>query len=144
MRAVLSNAQALARSLADQGITLYAGGTDTHMVVADLRRTSLDGLTVERALGAHGIQANRVTLPALQGASTGLRLGSVAMTIRGADEAAFRAIGSAIASVLRRGPDKSSDPTIRGAMLDLASAHPLPEHWASNAHERWTTRRGHA
>jgi glycine hydroxymethyltransferase len=144
MRAVLSNAQTLARSLAEEGVALYAGGTDTHMVVADLRRTSADGLAVERALGAYGIQANRVALPALEGAATGLRLGSVAMTIRGADGAAFRAIASAIASVLHRGPRESLDPALRRTVLDLASAHPLPDHWASNTDERWKTRRGYA
>lgn len=143
MRAVLSNAQALARALADEGVALYAGGTDTHMVVIDLRRQEADGLALERALGTHGIQANRVVLPPLEDATgPGLRLGTVAMTIRGADEAAFRAIGSAVAKVLRRDPAGGTDPAVRRAMLDLAGAHPLPDHWIS--HERWTTRRGHA
>lgn len=144
MRAVLSNAHALARSLAGEGIRLYAGGTDTHMVVADLRRTHTDGLAVERTLGAHGVMANRVTLPTLDGAATGLRLGSVAMTIRGADETAFRTIGSAIAAVLRRAPGESPDPGVRRTMLEVASAHPLPDHWAPNPDERWKTHRGHA
>ncbi len=146
MRAVLSNAQALARGLEDEGLALYARGTDTHMVVVDLRRRPEDGLAAFRALGAHGILANRVTLPRLGDgdAGTGVRLGTVAMTIRGIDEAAFRAVGSAIASVLHRGPDGPVDPAVRRAMLDLASAHPIPEGWTSPAHERSQRSRGYA
>lgn len=146
VRAVVSNARVLAQALADEGVTLYTGGTDTHMVVADLRRTAVDGLAVERALGAHGIDANRVALPRLEGdgSTAGLRFGSVAMTIRGADESVFRAIGSAIAGVLRRDPGQGVDPAIRRAMREVASAHPLPAHWAPNTDERWKARRGYA
>lgn len=128
MRAVVANARALAGALAGHGLALYAGGTDTHMVVVDLRGGPIDGEAAERALEAHGIVSNRVALPARarDGGRAGLRLGTVAMTIRGMDARAFETVAEAVAALLRRRPGSPVDLALGRRMAALARAHPMP------------------
>jgi len=128
MRAVVTNARALAAALAAHGLRLYTGGTDTHMVVIDLRTEAWDGRAVERALENHGILSNWVNLPSRRGESgrAGLRLGTTAMTIRGMDEADFRTVGTALATILSVGPDRPVDPGLRRQIATLAQEHPIP------------------
>jgi glycine hydroxymethyltransferase len=126
MGKVVQNAQVLATALIDRGLQLYLGGTDTHMVLIDLRGESADGLVVEKALEAHGILANRVTLPARDGDASrvGIRLGTTAMTIRRFGSDAFIEIADLIAQVLRTSGHVSQ--TISERVQQLAHAHPLP------------------
>jgi len=127
MGAVLRNAEAVAQVLAGHGLALYTGGTDTHMVVVDLRATDWDGSRAARVLERHGILANGVTLPARDGRRrSGLRLGTTAMTIRGMEESAMRRVGRALAVVLAAGPDRAVIPEVEREVAALAAAHPLP------------------
>jgi glycine hydroxymethyltransferase len=82
MRAVVTNARTLAAALVDHGLSLYTGGTDTHMVVIDLRTEGWDGRAIERVLESYGILSSATNLPLRRGArgQTGLRLGTTAMT----------------------------------------------------------------
>ena len=128
MQAVVDDAAALARGLAAAGLALYAGGTDTHMVVVDLRRSGWTETAVNGELERHGIVANTTTLPRRPGDSSalGLRLGSTPMTIRGLDRDGFGAVAAAIAGVLDRGPARAVDASIQRQMKALAAAHPIP------------------
>jgi len=127
MRAVVRNARAFADALTEAGLALYLGGTDTHMVVVDLRAANVGGRTAERRLEAHGLVSNAVELPARTGAigRAGLRLGSTAMTIRGLDEAGFRKVAHLIARILDA-PDDATDSSMRGEVAALAQSCPIP------------------
>ena len=126
MRSVVENARSFAAALAEQGLDLFVGGTETHMVVVDLRGRDVDGLAVERALEAHGILANRVTLPARarDRSRVGLRVGTTAMSIRGFGREAFRETAHLIAEIVGA-PSRLRRPTAERARR-LARSHPIP------------------
>jgi glycine hydroxymethyltransferase len=127
MHVVVANAAALAEALAGDGLALYTGGTDTHMVVVDLGACDWDRPSINTMLETHGILANAVTLPSRGGRPrAGVRLGTTAMTIRGMDEVAMRRLGAVVALLLHRGPDRPALSEIRREMADLAADHPLP------------------
>ena len=88
---VLRNAQALANGLQNRGYTLVSGGTDNHIVLADLRPQGVDGSRVERVLELAHIAANKNTVPGDVSAMVpgGLRMGSPALTSRGFIESDF-------------------------------------------------------
>lgn len=127
MRAVVRNARVFADALIEAGLPLYLGGTDTHMVVVDLRARTVGGRTAERRLEAHGLVCNAVQLPLRSGATgrAGLRLGSTAMTIRGLDEAGFRQVAHLITRILNA-PDDGTDSGVRGEVAALAARCPVP------------------
>jgi glycine hydroxymethyltransferase len=133
MRAVVTNARALAAALAAHGLRLYTGGTDTHMVVIDLRMEGWDGPAVERVLESYGILSNATNLPSRRGARgrAGLRLGTTAMTIRGMDEADFRAVGTTLATILSLGTDHPVDRGLHREITTLAEEHPIPSGFVS-------------
>ena len=122
MQAVVRGAEALAASLKAAGLFLYLGGTDTHMVILDLRGREIDGRVAERRLERHGLIANRVTLPERPGRPdrVGIRFGSTAMATRGMREEGFAAIGSLIARVLWQ----PTSTTLR-SRSDPVKLHPL-------------------
>ncbi len=128
MRAVVDDAASLARGLTEAGIPLYAGGTDTHMVVVDLRQTRWQEAEVNAQLERHGIIANTTTLPRRAGDSNalGLRLGSTPMTIRGLDAENYAAVASSVANLLNRGPVAGVDAQLRRRMKEIALAYPIP------------------
>jgi glycine hydroxymethyltransferase len=111
---VLRNSKALADGLAKRGFTLVSGGTDNHIVLADLRPKGVDGSRVERVLELAHIAANKNTVPGDVSAMVpgGLRMGSPALTSRGFVEADFdrvadfvdRAVGLTVELKKRAGP----------------------------------------
>jgi glycine hydroxymethyltransferase len=128
MQAVVDDAASLARGLTQDGLPLYAGGTDTHMVVVDLRGSEWAEGDLNALLERHGVIANTTTLPRRTGdrSSLGLRLGSTPMTIRGLDREGFGVVAAAIAALVGRGPGAALDAPIRDRMKALALAHPIP------------------
>lgn len=128
MRAVAANARVLADELAHLGRGLFGGGTETHMVVVDLRGGAIDAAEVNRRLFRHGMVANTVSLPARgsQPGRLGLRLGSTAMTIRGAGPAEFTQIARSLAVVLAQAPEAADEPAIVERMQRLAAQFPIP------------------
>ena len=128
MQAVVENAAVLADALAQRDVPLYGGGTDTHMVVVDLRDRGWDEAAVNEWLLQHGIVANTTGLPALEGkrGRLGLRLGSTPMTIRGAGAADMQEIGALLADLLVRGPEGGEDPQVSERMRAIAAARPIP------------------
>lgn len=113
MQRVVEGAVALTEGLSAAGVTLYAGGTGTHMVVAEAPRPDAEPLF------RHGIAANTTTLPG----RTGLRLGSTPMAIRGLDVPGFRALGLSLGRFLLGGAD---DAGFAAEMAALARRHPVP------------------
>ena len=113
---VQANARSLAKALMERQVPVISGGTDTHIVLLDLRAEGLKGQAVQNALYAAGITSNKnpvpfdVTRPADW---SGLRLGSAAATTRGLDEKDFAEIGNIIADVI--------DGLVRGSRTDQAA-----------------------
>jgi glycine hydroxymethyltransferase len=128
MKAVRANARALADGIGRSGLPLYLGGTDTHMVVVDLRTRTVEARAAEADLAAHGITANRVSLTRRpdDAGTAGIRLGTVAMTIRGMDEEAFARLGEILALVLSRRRTTDVDRSLAEEVSAIAAAHPAP------------------
>jgi glycine hydroxymethyltransferase len=102
-RAVLDNARALAASLAESGLAIVSGGTDSHLMLVDLRPKKLTGKLAETALERAGITCNKNGIPfdpEKPTVTSGIRLGSPAATTRGFGQAEFRQVGELIAEVL--------------------------------------------
>src|SRR6201997_2900312 len=100
---VIENAKALAETLKACGFDIASGGTDTHLVLVDLRRKRLTGKVAEAALGRAGITCNKNGIPfdpEKPTMTSGIRLGSPACTTRGFGTAEFREVGELIAEIL--------------------------------------------
>ena len=132
MQAVTRGAKALAASLERAGLPLYLGGTDTHMVILDLRDREVEGRAAERRLERHGLVANRVTLPEKLGARSrvGIRLGTTAMATRGMREEGFAAVGALIAACCAERRARPGPP--RGAAESLLSLFRSPPRSAAS------------
>ncbi|HTV89846.1 MAG TPA: serine hydroxymethyltransferase [Stellaceae bacterium] len=103
-RAVVANAQTLAATLAENGLAIVSGGTDTHLLLVDLRPLGLTGRDAEQALERAGITCNKNGIPfdpQRPTVTSGIRLGSPAATTRGFGQAEFRQVGLWIVEVLR-------------------------------------------
>jgi glycine hydroxymethyltransferase len=102
--AVIANAKVLAKTLADEGLAIVSGGTDTHLLLVDLRPLALTGRDAEQALERAGITCNKNGIPfdpQRPTVTSGIRVGSPAATTRGFGEAEFRQVGGWIGEVLR-------------------------------------------
>jgi glycine hydroxymethyltransferase len=126
----LDGAKALAARLmagADEGLTLWSGGTDVHLAVVDLRASELDGVEAQRRLEAIGITANRNAVPfdpRPPMVSSGVRLGTPALATRGLAVEEFAEIGDIIRVAL--GPRFSEAAgELRDRCAEIAAAHPL-------------------
>jgi glycine hydroxymethyltransferase len=100
---VVKNAQALAQAMVDGGCDITTGGTDTHLMLVDLRKKGISGKDAEKALGRAYITCNKNGIPfdpAPFMVTSGIRLGSPAGTTRGFGEAEFRSVGQLVIEVL--------------------------------------------
>ncbi len=101
---IVKNAHALAEELKKQGLQLISGGTDTHLLLIDLRADGLTGREAEEVLSQVGIGVNKNSIPFDEEPpviTNGIRLGSPALTTRGMKEDEMREIGRMIAEALR-------------------------------------------
>jgi glycine hydroxymethyltransferase len=124
-RAVRANADTLAASLQEGGLEVLTGGTDTHLLLLDLRPTDWTGKDAEERLAEVGITVNRNTVPFDERSPTvasGLRLGSPAATMRGFDEDDFREVGRIICGALGPDPDL---PGLGARAASLCERRPL-------------------
>jgi glycine hydroxymethyltransferase len=106
--AVRANADVLAETLQEGGLDVLTGGTDTHLLLVDLRSTEWTGKDAEERLAEVGITVNRNTVPFDERPPTvasGFRVGTPAPTIRGFDEDDFREVGAIMSQALGSGPD---------------------------------------
>ncbi len=128
-RQVVSNARALGEALMEQGFQLVSGGTDTHLVLVDLRdRGELTGKVAEQALEASGLTVNKNTVPGETRSpfvTSGLRIGTAALTTRGMGEDQMRQIGHWISRVLSAPEDPAVRDTVRGEIRKLCTGFPL-------------------
>jgi glycine hydroxymethyltransferase len=126
---VVRNAQALAASLADGGLRIVTGGTDTHLMLADLTATALDGKRAQTLLDEVQITVNRNAIPRDPRppmVTSGLRLGSPAVTTRGFGEAEMRLVGTLITRVLASPDAARVRDDVRAAVAALTSRFPVP------------------
>jgi glycine hydroxymethyltransferase len=120
---ILRNARALAVALAEEGLRMVSGGTDTHLLLVDLRPfdAELNGKRAQEALDAAGITCNRNQIPGDPRSpfvTSGLRLGTPAVTTAGMQEPEMAEIAALIGRVLRRPDD---DAVIRGVRDEVAT-----------------------
>lgn len=103
---IVSNAQALAKGLQEFGFELVSGGTDNHLMLVDLRNKNITGKEAETLLDAANITCNKNSIPndpAKPTVTSGIRLGTAAVTTRGMKEADMRVIAEAISLVAEDG-----------------------------------------
>ena len=124
-RRVRENADALAETLGQGGLELLTGGTDTHMLMVDLRGHALSGRAAERRLADIGITVNRYTAPydpRPAGVTSCIRLGTPAVTMRGFTQADIRQAGALILEALRDDADVAA---LSARATALTGRHPL-------------------
>ncbi|MDR1085138.1 MAG: serine hydroxymethyltransferase [Deltaproteobacteria bacterium] len=127
-RQVLKNAQRLAVHLADSGYRLVSGGTDTHLLLIDLRTQNMTGQEAEIALDKAGITANKNAVPFERQnytVTSGLRLGSAALTTRGLVERDMDQVAEFIVESLRHYEDDSYLRKIRQRVEEFTLRFPL-------------------
>ena len=127
-RRVVENTRILAETLAERGVRLVSGGTDNHLVLVDLRDGELSGKDAEEALERAGITVNKNTVPGETRSpfvTSGLRIGTPAITTRGMGPEAMRMIGGWIAAILARPADEDAANRIRRRVGELCAAYPL-------------------
>ena len=132
-RAVVDNARALAAVLGAAGLDIVSGGTDTHLMLVDLRPLGLTGHDAERALERAGITCNKNGIPfdpQKPAVTSGIRLGSPAATTRGFGPNEFRVVGEWIAEVLRglaHSPDDNAatEMRVRDQVTRLCARFPI-------------------
>ncbi|MFW6080324.1 MAG: serine hydroxymethyltransferase [Desulfosalsimonas sp.] len=125
---VIENARALAAVLQESGVDLISGGTDNHMMLADLRNLGITGKGAEEALGIAGITINKNAVPydtENPFITSGIRIGTAAVTTRGMKEAEMTEIGEYIADVLKHPGDEGRLNKIRQNVEKLCSRFPL-------------------
>ena len=125
---IVANARALGEALLARGFDLVSGGTDTHLLLVDLRKKGLTGKEVEEALGKADITVNKNTVPGDPQSpfvTSGIRIGTPALTTRGMKEAEMKQIGDLIARAVDARADSAALTEIKGEVLELARAYPL-------------------
>ena len=127
---VIANAKALGSDLNDLGLHLVSGGTDTHLILLDLKGSheDLTGKDAEAALEASGITVNKNTVPGETRSpfvTSGLRIGTPALTSRGMKEAEMKRIAGWISEVLESPSNESRILQIRGEVLEFCHDFPL-------------------
>ncbi len=129
-RQVVTNARVLAETLMDEGLRLVSGGTDNHLMLVDLRPLGLTGKRAEALLEEAGITVNKNTIPfdpEKPTVTSGIRIGTPALTTRGMKEEEMRRIGRWIAQILKHPGDEALRTRIRGEVNELVEAFPLYE-----------------
>jgi glycine hydroxymethyltransferase len=125
---ILDNAQALGRSLSKSGLRLVSGGTDNHLLLVDVRSVGLTGKVAEEALGKAEITVNKNMIPfdtEKPMITSGIRVGTPALTTRGMGTAEMEEIGGLIARVLKAPADDPVLGDVRREVLALTRRFPL-------------------
>jgi glycine hydroxymethyltransferase len=127
-RQIVSNAKALAETLASEGFRIISGGTDTHLMLVDVFSKGMFGSEAEKALGDAGITVNKNAIafdtnPPLK--PSGIRIGTPALTTRGMKEQEMCQVGRWISQVLHNRADAAMLKRIRQQVLELAESFPL-------------------
>ncbi|MER8479250.1 serine hydroxymethyltransferase [Mesorhizobium sp. M1163] len=132
-RQTVANARMLAATLGERGFDIVSGGTDTHLLLVDLRGKGLSGKDAEEALGRAGLTCNKNGIPfdpAPPAVTSGIRLGTPAATTRGFGEGEFARVGNLIADVLDSVGTQSGteqEKAARQSVEELCEAFPIYE-----------------
>ena len=126
-RQVVANAQALGRALVARGYAIVSGGTDSHLLLVDLRPKAITGKEAEQLLDRAGITVNKNTIPGDPQSpfvTSGIRLGTPALTTRGFGEAEMERVAELLDQVLARRDDETVA-RVRRAVRELTEEFPL-------------------
>lgn len=127
-RQIVKNAKALAQGLLDEGLDIVGGMTENHLMTLDLRKTGKTGKDMANVLERVGITANKNTVPndpQSPFVTSGIRLGSAAMTTRGFKEDDMREVARIIAEAIKNSDNEEVLDKLRKDSLKLCEAHPL-------------------
>ncbi len=127
-RQVILNAKVLAEELAREGFKIVTGGTDSHIVLVDLRNMNLTGKEVEEALGRANITVNKNAVPfdpQKPMITSGIRIGTPALTTRGMREEEMRRIARMITTVVKNIKDDKVIEKVREEVKELCEQFPL-------------------
>lgn len=127
---VVDNAQALAKALTERGFTLVSGGTDNHLLLLDVRNLDLTGKVAEHLLDEVGVTTNKNTIPfdpASPFVTSGVRIGTPAVTSRGFDQAAMVEIANIIELALKHRDDAAKVEEARQRVKALCDKFPMYE-----------------
>ena len=126
-RQVVQNAQALAAALVDLGYAIVSGGTDTHLMLVDLRSKQVTGKDAQELLDRAGITVNKNTIPGdpqKAFVTSGIRIGTPAVTTRGFTETEMRTVATLIDTVLTR-KDDATIARVKAEVRELTEQFPL-------------------
>jgi len=125
---IIKNAKTLAETLKENGFKLVSGGTDTHLMLLDLSNTEITGKDAECALGLAEITVNKNTVPFETRSpfiTSGIRIGTPAITTRGMKEKDMIIIGGLISTVLKNTTNETVIKDVKAKVRELCEAHPL-------------------
>ncbi len=128
-KSVLENARVLASELQRHGMRIVSGGTDNHTVIVDLSAQGISGKDAEESLWTAGISVNRNTIPfdpRPPRITSGIRLGSSAVTTRGFGPEEMKSIASFIVKVLSSSGDKKVQEQVSQDVREMCQRHPVP------------------
>ncbi|HUJ11937.1 MAG TPA: ribose 5-phosphate isomerase B [Verrucomicrobiae bacterium] len=128
-RQIVKNANALATALAARGFRIVSGGTDNHLMLVDLRPKKLTGKIAQESLDKAGITTNKNLIPydpEKPLVTSGIRLGSPAVTTRGMKEAEMNQIAGLITEVLEKPDDAAVQASVKEKVRALTAVFPLP------------------
>jgi len=127
-RQIIRNARALAQSLLDMDIRLVSGGTDNHLMLLDLTDLGITGLEAEQALGRAHITVNKNTIPHEQRSpfiTSGLRIGTPAVTTRGMKEEEMHRVGEYIGTIIRDIHNEAAIKKIGQEVKEMSGKFPI-------------------
>ncbi|KKB36522.1 serine hydroxymethyltransferase [Bacillus thermotolerans] len=125
---IIDNAKRLAEGLTKEGINLVSGGTDNHLLLVDLQSIGLTGKVAEKVLDEVGITVNKNTIPfdpESPFVTSGIRLGTAAVTSRGFDLEAMDEVAAIISETLKNHEDEAKLKELSQRVADLTSKYPL-------------------
>jgi glycine hydroxymethyltransferase len=128
-RAVVENAQTLAAGLTEGGLRLVSGGTDNHLILADVRGAGVTGQEAEDILHRVHITVNKNLIPfdpASPRVTSGIRLGTAAVTTRGFGKAEMQAVAEYLVRALNNPTDEALHRQLREAIHELCQRFPVP------------------
>ncbi|HET9577536.1 MAG TPA: serine hydroxymethyltransferase, partial [Usitatibacter sp.] len=127
-RQVIANARTLAGALERRGLRIVSGGTDCHLFLVDLRPKGITGKDAESALGLAHLTVNKNAIPGdpqKPTVTSGIRIGTAALTTRGMGESTVRDVANCIADVLERPSDPATIERVRSRVRALCREHPV-------------------
>lgn len=128
-RQIIANCQALCEALQQEGLRIVTGGTDNHLILADVKSSyGITGKKAEALLDEINITCNKNTIPFDQEkpfVTSGIRLGTAAMTTRGFQEEEFRQVARWITTVLKNPEDEALKAKLRQEVMDMTARYPL-------------------